>query len=230
MFSAHILRSGHPGFGSKIPGPGSERSGMRYFIFLVCIVCLLINTAVFAQDEKSITTYIPVSCTGKNTTETFIYDLEYAPSPYQTVVTDKLELKDGQKGQFEVSYTYPGDYHYKVSQREGSDASTKYDKTIYDVDVYVTEDDDGVLHTEVIAYKAGKKEKTDSAAYVNEKPSSDDSHDDTDLSNTSSFSNVKTGDETHIMEFVVLAFISLFIILILLYVIRKKFLDEDTAY
>ena len=108
MFTTHVLRSGHPGSGSKIPGPGSKRFGMRYFIFLVCIVCLLVSTTVLAQDEKAVTTYIPVSCTGKNTTETFIYDLEYTTSPYQTVVTDKLELKDGQKGQFEVSYTYPG--------------------------------------------------------------------------------------------------------------------------
>lgn len=50
-------------------------------------------------------------------------------------------------------FTTPGTYKYIVTQETGSDSNTTYDKTVYNADVYVTENDSGVMNAETIVYK-----------------------------------------------------------------------------
>jgi len=48
-------------------------------------------------------------------------------------------------------FTTPGTYKYIVTQETGSDSNTTYDKTVYNADVYVTENDSGVMNTKMEA-------------------------------------------------------------------------------
>lgn len=139
--------------------------GMMYCLFL-CITMLLPSMPVYA-DARSVMAYIPVVCVGENTDEEFVYTLESASKEHQNVDATELRLSDGKKGSFDVTYTYPETYRYKISQKAGSDADTTYDSTVYDAVVYVTEDSTGNLAAEVIAYKDGSDEKVDAMVFNN---------------------------------------------------------------
>lgn len=98
-----------------------------------------------------------------------------------------MSLRDGETGSFSVLYTYPGTYHYTISQEKGTDKKTTYDETVYKVDVYVTEDEDGRMSTEPVIYLNGSSEKKQSASFINVKK----------LDTNKTPENVKTGDTSN---------------------------------
>ncbi len=120
-------------------------------------------------DEKAVTVRIPVSCTGINTTEEFIYELSGESTEFQIIESRTLTLKDKEKGEFCITYTYPGTYHYTVVQNKGSDSDTTYDNTVYHVDVYVTEDEKGNMYAEPVVYLQGESGKKAELSFTNEK-------------------------------------------------------------
>ena len=138
---------------------------MRYFFCLLC-VCMTVMP-VFA--DKSVTALIPVSCSAANTTETFIYNISAETTEYQQLDVTTLKLTDKQDGNFKVTYTLPGKYHYTVKQDKGTDKDTTYDETVYNVDVYVTENDAGEMAAKVVAYVKGNDDKTDKLSFQNKK-------------------------------------------------------------
>ena len=148
---------------------------------------MLFGTMPVCAAEKTVEAKIPVSCTGENTTESFSYHLKAEPSEFQTLATDSLSLRDGETGRFSVLYTYPGTYHYTLSQEKGTDKKTTYDETVYNVDVYVTEDEDGRMSAEPIIYLNGSNEKKQSAGFRNIRK----------LDTNKTTGNVKTGDRSN---------------------------------
>ena len=138
---------------------------------LTCLVAMfmLFGTIPVCAAEKTVEAKIPVSSTGKNTKESFSYHLKAETSEFQTLATDSLSLRDGETGSFSVLYTYPGTYHYTISQEKGTDKKTTYDETVYNVDVYVTEDEDGEMSAEPVIYLNGSNGKKQSASFVNTK-------------------------------------------------------------
>ena len=134
---------------------------------LTCLVAMfmLFGTIPVCAAEKTVEAKIPVSSTGKNTKESFSYHLKAETSEFQTLATDNLSLRDGETGSFSVLYTYPGTYHYTISQEKGTDKKTTYDETVYNVDVYVTEDEE--MSAEPVIYLNGSNGKKQSASFVN---------------------------------------------------------------
>lgn len=165
-----------------------SRTGKKIRI-LTCLVAvfMLFNTLPVYAAEKTVEARIPVSCTGKNTKESFSYHLKAETSEFQTLMADSLSLRDGETGSFSVLYTYPGTYHYTISQEKGTDKKTTYDETVYKVDVYVTEDEDGKMSTEPVIYLNGSSEKKQSASFINTKK----------LDTNKTPGNVKTGDTSN---------------------------------
>lgn len=159
---------------------------LRLFTCLAAMLMLFSILPVCAA-EKTVEVKIPVSCTGENTTESFFYHLKAEPSEFQTLATDSLSLRDGETGRFSILYTYPGTYHYTISQEKGTDEKTTYDETVYNVDVYVTEDENGKMSAEPIIYLNGSNEKKQSAGFRNIKK----------LDTNKTTGNVKTGDRSN---------------------------------
>lgn len=139
----------------------------------ILLLVSLFPMSVFAADtgtsDDTVRVEIPVSCTGKNTSESFEYRLSFEPVESQKIENDTLSLKDGKEGSFAVTYDQPGTYHYTVSQKKGTDKKTHYDSRVYQIDVYVTEDEDGRLSAEVIAYLQGDTAKKEKLDFFNEK-------------------------------------------------------------
>lgn len=159
---------------------------IRIFTCLAAMLMLFSTLPVYAA-EKTVEAKIPVLCTGKNTKESFSYHLKAETSEFQTLTTDSLSLRDGETGSFSVLYTYPGTYHYTISQEKGTDKKTTYDETVYKVDVYVTEDEDGRMSAEPVIYLNGSNEKKQSASFINVKK----------LDTNKTPGNVKTGDASN---------------------------------
>lgn len=135
-------------------------------VFLL-LACLLPVRAFAAETEKAVSVQLPVSCTGTNTEETFLYELTQQTTEYQTVESATLSLKNGESGAFHITYTYPGTYHYTVRQAAGTDAATTYDKTVYTVDVYVLEDENGKLSAEIVVYTQESSDKKAELHFTN---------------------------------------------------------------
>lgn len=182
---------------------------IRIFTCLVAMLMLFSTLPVYAA-EKTVEAKIPVSCTGKNTKESFSYHLKAETSEFQTLATDSLSLRDGETGSFSVLYTYPGTYHYTISQEKGTDKKTTYDETVYKVDVYVTEDEDGKMSAEPIVYLNGSSEKKQSAGFINVKK----------LDTNKTPGNVKTGDTSNTAFWIAASGLSAMLIGIM--ILRRK--------
>lgn len=213
-----------------------ERQGMTatdkktaIFITALCVMCLFMTIMPYAA-EKSATAIIPVSCTSKGSNESFTYTLGYTDSVHQNVRNTTVQLRDGESGKFEVVFDYADVYHFTVEQKAGTDRDTDYDRTVFEVDVYVTEDENGTLHTEVIAYKQGNREKTDTVGYVNRVHKPDNTKDRTEGGDTGSYgtttstrvSDTKTGDTTKIYETAALMVMALLLAVLVMARIRRS--------
>ena len=118
-------------------------------------------------EEKTVTVRIPVSCTGDHTDERFTFELEGGGSVYEQLQEKTLELSDGEENSFAVVYNYPGTYHYTVHQKAGTDEQTVYDDTVYQIDVYVTENDAGEKEVHPVMYVKGEMEKREKLEFHN---------------------------------------------------------------
>lgn len=166
-------------------------------------------------DFPTSTVLIPVTCTAEGTTEEFTYTItsEYSTG-HDFVESDTIKLSNGKSGSFVINYDLPSTYSYTIEQTKGSDKDTTYDTTVYDVDVYVTEDEQGVLHASPIVYKDGKKEKVDSVAFTNT------------VKKTSIFGNKDTGVGSAILAPLTICFGSV-MLMVILAMTKKREQKED---
>lgn len=171
---------------------------------LLATICLLSILSFPVSASGTVEADIPVSCTAEGYGGSFQYCLSADADAHQDIQKKSIQLKDGESGMFTVTYDYPGTYHYEVLQASGTDPDVAYDTAAYDVDVYVTEDDNGSMRTETIAYKNGAQEKSDGCRYVNTYTPAKGSK----RGNTQQGTNVKTGDETPVGPLVMLLVLS----------------------
>ena len=174
---------------------------MLFLTLMSAAVCNPVSVEASDTAEKTVTARIPVVCEKVDSEETFRYQLKGSPSQYEEIEQTELELKSGEKGYFQISYHYPGTYYYTVSQIAGTDKKTTYDNTEYQVDVYVTESENGELFAQPILYLKGEDEKKAELAFKNtretEKGSSNTPN--TAKGKTDTRHKVKTGDTTDII-------------------------------
>ena len=183
---------------------------MLFLTLMSAAVCNPVSVEASDTAEKTVTARIPVVCEKVDSEETFRYQLKGSPSQYEEIEQTELELKGGEKGYFQINYHYPGTYYYTVSQIAGTDKKTTYDNTEYQVDVYVTESENGELFAQPILYLKGEDEKKAELAFKNtretEKGSSNTPN--TAKGKTDTRHKVKTGDTTDIILWSVFLVIS----------------------
>lgn len=180
-------------------------------LFVSLFVLILNIHPISALAAAPVEAVIPVSCIGENTSEAFKVTIQMESEEYQTCNVKELTLNNGEKSSFNVTYRYPGTYRYEIRQERGTDAKTTYDDTVYTVDVYVTEDEEGVMHTEPVIFIKGKSDKCAEASFKN-----------TRVTPTESKTGiVNTGDSTVIVRYILLITGSL-ISLVLLLVMAKR--------
>ena len=140
---------------------------MLILTLMSAAVCNPVSVEATDTAEKTVTARIPVACEKVDSEETFRYQLKGNPSKYEEIEQTELELKSGEKGYFQISYHYPGTYYYTVSQIAGTDEKTTYDSTEYQVDVCVTESENGELFAQPILYQLGSEKKKAELVFKN---------------------------------------------------------------
>lgn len=125
-------------------------------------MCLTV-VPVYASDY--VDAIVPVSCTAEGSTESFTVSIKgdsgFKASP------ETLNLKNGDTGNFKIAINLPGDYKYKIYQESGTKENTEYDKTVYQAEVFVTEDDNGKLNADTVVFTNGNNEKSANCGFVN---------------------------------------------------------------
>lgn len=162
---------------------------------LLCIACLLMVSERADAATVPVTAKIPVTCSGGNPSETFVVVMDMETKEMQTPDQLMIRMKAGEEGAFSVHYVYPGTYHYEIHQEAGKDWKTTYDPTVYAVDVYVTEDENGVLQAEPVVFTHGSEEKKAAVSFHNTSESSPSKN----SSRPSSSSHVQTGDTADLL-------------------------------
>ena len=124
---------------------------------------------------------------------------------------ERLELRDGESKTFTIQINLPGDYKYKIYQEKGIEKNMEYDNSVYQAEIFVTEDENGKLNAETVVFTKGSSEKSAKCEFVNKVTKNEDggsqggsgSNDGigggsaTVKGDTSGTARVKTGVETH---------------------------------
>ncbi|MBR0411421.1 MAG: hypothetical protein IJI25_10570 [Eubacterium sp.] len=127
---------------------------MKWFpafgISFIFVLLFLLQVDCFAA-------YVPVSADIwidiQNGGTAVISGEENCPQPQQS----KLTLKDGGSDAFHIVFDHVGEFTYSVKiEPDGRDI--QYDSTVYDVKIYVT-DDNGELRTSLVVYNPENGEK-----------------------------------------------------------------------
>ena len=135
-----------------------QQKALCPLVVFLCMMYLAVLTIPVKAEDKSVTVKIPVTCIGRNTEERFNYEIEGGESEYEQVENRTLTLSDGEEGSFVITCNYPGTYRYTVHQQAGQDEKTTYDDTVYQIDLYVTENVQGELGITPVAYVKGETE------------------------------------------------------------------------
>ncbi len=113
-------------------------------------------------NAESITAIIPVKVTGTDqVTVQITSDDEQAKQ-----ALEKSEYVFNGEGEIELNYSTPVDYKYTIKQVSKNDSNVTYDETVYDVNVFV-ENDDGKLISHVVVWKQGDTQKKEAVEYTN---------------------------------------------------------------
>ena len=133
----------------------------KYYIVFVSLLLLLMTTPQLALAMESVTAEIPFTI--ERTPGTVVIEAVYdEPLPDVTEIPDVLE------GMFQITYSEPGNYHYRVYQIPGSNEHAKYDEIIYNVHVSVFVDEDTeVLYAVVTLGHDGIIEKPEKIVFAN---------------------------------------------------------------
>ncbi len=149
-------------------------------LVVLCVCLLLACAPAFAAYDTNATIPVTVRQTGPITRQTYRFVLAPAegeegnPMPAEGVengkavleiTTDRYETKDN----FEIYYTRPGVYTYTLRQEAGTEYRTTYDRTEYEVVVYVVNDGKGGLDSQINAYRKGSEKKCDDIVFVNDR-------------------------------------------------------------
>ena len=132
-------------------------------IFLVLVH--MFTTSAYAKsfyEPIDVTIPVYVDLGGDVKLET---DNEDAPFPEK----DTIHVKDGEVGKFIFSYDEPEHFKYKLQQVNMDDKNIVYDKTVYDIDVFISEDTSEKLQAKITVVKEDGSSKSEVVHLKNEK-------------------------------------------------------------
>lgn len=154
-------------------GAVMKKNYFAWCMGLLSLVFLFPSRAYAADTGKTAEARIQVSCDADGMEKGFEFVLSPESTENQNVKCGTLTLKDGGSGAFVVEYGCPGTYHYTARQTKGRSDGILYDDTVYAVDVYVTEDENGRMSAEPVAYVKGNTGKKEKLSFVNKKKERD---------------------------------------------------------
>ena len=124
------------------------------------LLLLVLAAPMLASADRSMTASI--SFTIENISGTVIMEaLDGAPAPSTSRYDDISE------GVFEITFTEPGNFFYRVYQQAGTLSNVYYDPIIYNVGIYVYTGEDGNLQYSIVLSVEGNDHKPDRIVFRN---------------------------------------------------------------
>ncbi len=153
-------------------------------LVLICAILLTFPCVVYAGKYDTARASIPVSFIASGTGGDFTAVMEPladAPAPLNTTAA----VHNSGESSFEIDIDMPGTYRYRVYQGISNEGSIDYDRTVYTVIVYATEDriNESLLRLVVTAAKSGSEDKPDKIEFDN-RDKADKGDDPTPMSET----------------------------------------------
>ena len=200
----------------------------RFLPLIFASVCLMSTPDYAAEPVDAI---VPVSCSAEGSTESFAVSIEgdsgFKASP------ERLELRDGESKTFTIQINLPGDYKYKIYQEKGIEKNMEYDNSVYQAEIFVTEDENEKLNAETVVFTKGSSEKSAKCEFVNKVTKNEDGGSQggsgsnggigggsaTVKGDTSGTARVKTGVETHELLYAGIGMVGMLTVAI---VVKKK--------
>lgn len=132
---------------------------------ILCILffCFFSFIGIKIEAYSTIEAIIPVSCLDILDSDQHIYQIaiesedDTAPQPKSNILT----VTDDGMGEFIIEITEPGTYLYKIYEKLGTDEDITYDNTIYDVTLFVINDNKNGLIYSVSVNISGNSSKSD---------------------------------------------------------------------
>lgn len=199
----------------------------RFLPLIFASVCLMATPVYAAEPVDAI---VPVSCSAEGSTESFAVSIE-GDSGFKA--PERLELRDGESKTFTIQINLPGDYKYKIYQEKGIEKNMEYDNSVYQAEIFVTEDENEKLNAETVVFTKGSSEKSAKCEFVNKVTKNEDGGSQggsgsnggigggsaTVKGDTSGTARVKTGVETHELLYAGIGMVGMLTVAI---VVKKK--------
>lgn len=134
----------------------------KWIVYLAAVWYLIWISPVLAE-EASISAYvkvkIPVLCSGEDSEEVYEFRLTCDGTGSVNVKQDRLCLKNGETGVFEVLCFDAGTYHCQIYEEDRTDGSRQSGRNVYCADIFVTEDEAEKMYAEMVIYIKGSSVK-----------------------------------------------------------------------
>jgi len=143
----------------------------RLSLLTLLIAVLVLQMQVFAADRScSVSLPVEVNLTGESAPSGIDFTVKLTANDAASPMPEKdtLVLTGSGKGNIgPITYTRPGTYTYTAVQTKGSAEYVSYDTTVYDLTVFITNDSQGNLVSDVKCKAEGAKDKSPSISYTN---------------------------------------------------------------
>ena len=129
--------------------------------------CSFLFAAPPASAYEKIDAVIPVYCDdyGKGG-HTYIIEIAPESSDAPAPNGDSITIESGKSGEFVITADEPGTFVYTVKETIGTDEGVEYDKSVFDVSLFVADKDDKLEYA-IAVTKAGTDEKPDRLRFSN---------------------------------------------------------------
>ena len=127
-------------------------------VILLLLILSVIPIQVFAAESAT----AEISFTVKNAPGTVVMEaVDDAPLPNRTV------FEGVSAGKFEIAFSHPGEYCYKVYQKSGTEQDVTYDSTVYEVCIAVFVNENGTLYSVVAVNIENSSRKSEDIEFIN---------------------------------------------------------------
>lgn len=202
------------------------RAALCAMTLVMCLMTLALP-ALAAGDAKEVEIPVTVALTGTKPKPEEQYTIELKsmvtgqPMPTNSTMT----ITGAKTDSFKIQFDTVGIYKYTITQKSGTNKKCTYDKTVYQVEVYITNNEDmtGLEYAVVVYKQIDKKDNTDDGQTDLKKV---DEILFTNKYKVQSSGTPKTGDESSPMLYGVLIALGLGILLALFFTRRPRTLEE----
>lgn len=146
------------------------------FVLMALLLCLtMVMPAAFAEEDLTVQIGAEVTAEGTLPTKAETYVLCMTASDANNPMPNdqkggsyELKVTNVGKASFPaIKFDHLGIYEYTIVEKAGETADCKYDTRTYNLTVYVVNDENGGMATEVMLQESGKTEKTNTALFHN---------------------------------------------------------------